>query len=412
KNAAGQATKRTSYTFGVDEITQTVSTIDPSSQLITQSSTLTFAHDGHGSVRALFGAAAAIAQVFTYSAYGELLAIHNGSGTLQPLTSSLTSVLYNGEGLDARTGLYNMRARWYSASNARWERLDPFNGNPTDPFSFHKYNFATSRDPIHFVDPTGMVEGLSGFFSANSISIQIRAMKIQASRSVLHGGLKEAGKRISWKIAQNFVEWYYIDSHINATIDAIAGFAYEVSGWRDPNVAMIVSRLNTILGALTAIRRGMKIGPSALIPIFRANPDYRGSKLERVVDFYSDYQAKRRVEERIVAGLIALGSMPLLIAKLNLANTFANANNDQLQFNGVLSPVTMVSRLLLGSALGSSGPNAFYQTVWLPDIINSAREKVRNSPNPQSLANAIDMLVHEVAASFPLELSIVGDDDE
>ncbi|MFN9602776.1 MAG: RHS repeat-associated core domain-containing protein, partial [Planctomycetota bacterium] len=283
KNAAGQATKRTSYTFGVDEITQTVSTIDPSSQLITQSSTLTFAHDGHGSVRALFGAAAAIAQVFTYSAYGELLAIHNGSGTLQPLTSSLTSVLYNGEGLDARTGLYNMRARWYSASNARWERLDPFNGNPTDPFSFHKYNFATSRDPIHFVDPTGMVEGLSGFFSANSISIQIRAMKIQASRSVLHGGLKEAGKRISWKIAQNFVEWYYIDSHINATIDAIAGFAYEVSGWRDPNVAMIVSRLNTILGALTAIRRGMKIGPSALIPIFRANPDYRGSKLERVV---------------------------------------------------------------------------------------------------------------------------------
>jgi RHS repeat-associated protein len=162
KNHAGQATKRTTYTFGADEITQTVSQIDSSSQLITQSSTLTFAHDGKGSVRALFGAAAAIAQVFTYSAYGELLAIHNSSGTLQPLASSLTSVLYNGEGFDARTGLYNMRARWYSASNARWERLDPFAGNPTDPFSFHKYNFATSRDPIHFVDPTGMVEGLIG----------------------------------------------------------------------------------------------------------------------------------------------------------------------------------------------------------------------------------------------------------
>ncbi|MFN9713221.1 MAG: RHS repeat-associated core domain-containing protein, partial [Planctomycetota bacterium] len=156
KNAAGQATKRTSYTFGVDEITQTVSTIDPSSQLITQSSTLTFAHDGHGSVRALFGAAAAIAQVYTYSAYGELLAIHNGSGTLQPLTSSLTSVLYNGEGFDARTGLYNMRARWYSASNARWERLDPFAGNPTDPFSFNKYGFVHG-DPVMGTDPTGLV---------------------------------------------------------------------------------------------------------------------------------------------------------------------------------------------------------------------------------------------------------------
>ncbi|MFN6164524.1 MAG: RHS repeat-associated core domain-containing protein, partial [Planctomycetota bacterium] len=155
KNAAGQATKRISYTFGVDEITQTVSQIDPSSQLITQSSTLTFAHDGKGSVRALFGAAAAIAQVFTYSAYGELLAIHNGSGTLQPLASSLTSVLYNGEGLDARTGLYNMRARWYSASNARWERLDPFNGNPSDPFSFNKYGFVHG-DPVMGIDPTGL----------------------------------------------------------------------------------------------------------------------------------------------------------------------------------------------------------------------------------------------------------------
>jgi RHS repeat-associated protein len=155
KNAAGQATKRISYTFGTDEITQTVSIIDPSSQLITQSSTLTFAHDGKGSVRALFGAAATIAQVYTYSAYGELLAIHNSAGTLQPLTSSLTSVLYNGEGLDARKGLYNMRARWYSASNARWERLDPFNGNPSDPFSFNKYGFVHG-DPVQGIDPTGM----------------------------------------------------------------------------------------------------------------------------------------------------------------------------------------------------------------------------------------------------------------
>jgi RHS repeat-associated protein len=164
KNAAGQATKRTTYTYGLDEITQTVSLIDSGSQLITQSSTLTYGHDGHGSVRALFGAAAAIAQVFTYSAYGELLAIHNGAGTLQPLASSLTSVLYNGEGLDARTGLYNMRARWYSASNARWERLDPYSGNPNDPFSFNKYGFVHG-DPVMGADPTGMFNMVSAMGS-------------------------------------------------------------------------------------------------------------------------------------------------------------------------------------------------------------------------------------------------------
>jgi RHS repeat-associated protein len=185
KNHAGQATKRTTYTFGTDEITQTVSQIDSSSQLITQSSTLTFAHDGKGSVRALFGAAAAIAQVFTYSAYGDLLAIHNGSGTLQPLASSLTSVLYNGEGFDARTGLYNMRARWYSASNARWERLDPFNGNPTDPFSFNKYGFVHG-DPVQMTDPTGKM-GLLGGFSVSGISNGLRAMGMPTFAAAFRG---------------------------------------------------------------------------------------------------------------------------------------------------------------------------------------------------------------------------------
>jgi RHS repeat-associated protein len=157
--------------------TQTFSLVDPSSQLITQSSTLTFAHDGHGSVRVLFGAAAAIAQVFTYSAYGDLLAIHNGSGLLTPNTSALTAYLYNGEGVDARTGLYNMRARWYSASNARWERLDPFEGNPTDPFSFNKYGFVHG-DPVMGTDPTGMFfGGIGGMLASIAIGGNLQSQK-------------------------------------------------------------------------------------------------------------------------------------------------------------------------------------------------------------------------------------------
>ena len=185
KNAAGQATKRTSYTYGLDEITQTVSLIDSGSQLITQSSTLTYGHDGKGSVRALFDAAAAIAQVFTYSAYGELLAIHNGSGLLTPNTSPLTAYLYNGEGIDTRTGLYNMRARWYSPSNARWERLDPFAGNPNDPFSVHKYAFVHG-DPVQMTDPTGKM-GLLGGFSVSAISNGLRAMGMPTFAAAFRG---------------------------------------------------------------------------------------------------------------------------------------------------------------------------------------------------------------------------------
>ena len=155
KNAAGQPTKRTTYTFGQDELTQTVSDIDPNSGLPSPVSSLIFGHDGHGSTRVLFDAAAAITQVFTYSAYGELLAIHNGTGlNVTSQASPLTSVLYNGESIDSRTGLYNFRARWYSASNGRFERLDPYAGNPNDPFSFNKYGFVHG-EPVLNKDPSG-----------------------------------------------------------------------------------------------------------------------------------------------------------------------------------------------------------------------------------------------------------------
>jgi RHS repeat-associated protein len=162
-NASNQAVQRTSYTFGVDEITQAVSDLNPATGVVTGSTTSTFAHDGHGSVRALFGAVAAFTQVYTYTSYGELLAIHNGanavivSGSASALASTsaaLTSMLYNGEGIDNRTGLYNFRARWYSTSNARFERLDPFAGNPNDPFSYNKYGFVHG-EPVQGVDPSG-----------------------------------------------------------------------------------------------------------------------------------------------------------------------------------------------------------------------------------------------------------------
>jgi RHS repeat-associated protein len=176
KNAAGQATKRISYTFGTDEITQTVSTLNASTGVVTATQTQTFGHDGRGSVQVLFDAAAAIAQVYTYSAYGELLAIHNGSaavvGTVgQANLESLaaTNKLYNGEGFDTRTGLYNFRARNYSASLGRFERLDPFAGNATDPFSFNKYGFVHGN-PVMGTDPTGRF--LSGsMMSAISIGM-------------------------------------------------------------------------------------------------------------------------------------------------------------------------------------------------------------------------------------------------
>lgn len=181
KNPSNQTIKRITTTFGLDEITQTTSVVDPSSQLVTQSSTLTFGHDGHGSVTDLFNAAGALIQAFQYSAYGDLLSIHNGTGSVVGAAGAtdleslaLTNLLYSGEAFDARIGLQYLRARMVDLTNGRFITRDPFLGNQTSPLSFNGYAY-TSGDPVQHNDPTGMFEGLAGLLSSMGISSGQRA---------------------------------------------------------------------------------------------------------------------------------------------------------------------------------------------------------------------------------------------
>ncbi len=230
KNATGQATKRTSTTFGLDEITQQVTAIAPGTGQETQVSNVTFGHDGHGSVRALFVAAAAIAQAVTYSSYGELLAIHNGSGVRLANNASLTNVLYNGESLDGRTGLYNLRARWYSTSSGRFERLDPFIGNPRDPLSYNKYAF-THGDPILHNDPTGKMDGLAGLV----VGFSVAGALIGGGTAFLAGASPQEiavaalfGAALGALAAVN----PFLAMRVAANITAITVGAYILNSWR------------------------------------------------------------------------------------------------------------------------------------------------------------------------------------
>ena len=115
-----------------------------------------FGHDGHGSVRVLYDLAGAIAQVFTFAAYGSMLAVHNGAGTLVGTSeaAALTSLGYSGEQFDAASQQQYLRARYYNPNNGRFNRLDDFAGNNQDPQSLHKYAYVHG-DPITGIDPTG-----------------------------------------------------------------------------------------------------------------------------------------------------------------------------------------------------------------------------------------------------------------
>ncbi|MBX3420674.1 MAG: RHS repeat-associated core domain-containing protein [Pirellulaceae bacterium] len=156
--SGGAPSKKIIYTVGHDQISQATFTIDTSG-LQSLTSSLFFGTDGHGSVRVLYDAAAAIAQqaelqqIYQYDAYGNLLMIGQVShlSTITPLTA----YLYSGESFDFRTGQQYLRARWYDPRTGRFNQLDPFAGNSADPQSFHKYAYVHG-DPVNGADPIGM----------------------------------------------------------------------------------------------------------------------------------------------------------------------------------------------------------------------------------------------------------------
>jgi RHS repeat-associated protein len=112
--------------------------------------------DGHGSTRQVMlyeptVPLLLVLQAYDYDAYGNMTV--RGS---DPNATPLTSLLYSGEMTDASTGLQYLRARYYDPSTGRFNRLDPYAGNTSDPLSLHKYTYCHSS-PIMATDPSGMM---------------------------------------------------------------------------------------------------------------------------------------------------------------------------------------------------------------------------------------------------------------
>ena len=172
------------YTFGHDEITQTTCTYDTNGTL-TGETTHTFAHDGHGSVRVLLEAVATIAQIYTYSAYGELLAIHNAQADkiATNAADALTTLLYSGETFDPQTGLQYLRARYYDPNIGRFNRLDPFFGVMRDPLSLHKHLYCHA-DPVNGCDASGQFFSLAGLSMASSIGTTMNQLTAMSGQSL------------------------------------------------------------------------------------------------------------------------------------------------------------------------------------------------------------------------------------
>jgi RHS repeat-associated protein len=104
-----------------------------------------FLHDGQGSVRGLIDSTGTNTDKYTFNAYGELT---NSSGAID------NSYRYTGQQFDALTGLYSLRARYYSPGLGRFLSRDTMEFGLNDPTENNRYNYARSN-PVSYSDPSG-----------------------------------------------------------------------------------------------------------------------------------------------------------------------------------------------------------------------------------------------------------------
>jgi RHS repeat-associated protein len=146
---------------------------------------------------------------YAYDAYGNL--------RITPTGPLLTSFLYSGEMTDAATGQQYLRARYYDPVIGRFNRLDPFAGNTSDPQSLHKYLYAHA-DPISNADPTGEWASAVGTIAGAGI----RSAMISGAISVPFRGLEAAADLAAGAslrdVALGFAQGVLFDSALGAVL--------------------------------------------------------------------------------------------------------------------------------------------------------------------------------------------------
>ncbi|MDR2439998.1 MAG: RHS repeat-associated core domain-containing protein, partial [Planctomycetaceae bacterium] len=106
-----------------------------------------------GSTRVLTDLAGAIVELYSFDAYGNAIGFDP--------SVALTEFLYSGEQFDSKIGQQYLRQRYYDPVTGRFNRLDPFFGNLSDPLSLHKYLYVHA-DPVNMIDPNGLFGGVIG----------------------------------------------------------------------------------------------------------------------------------------------------------------------------------------------------------------------------------------------------------
>ena len=128
--------------------------------------------DNEGTVRdvaVLSGGTTTIVDHLVYDAFGNI--------AYETPNAAAPRFTYTGQQLDAATGLYNYRARWYDAEMGRFMSQDPAGFSAGDA-NLYRY---TGNDPVNSTDPTGE------FMTMGQYLIKLQAGSIRADGSPVGG---------------------------------------------------------------------------------------------------------------------------------------------------------------------------------------------------------------------------------
>lgn len=213
--ATGEVIKRVLSTIGRDVISQT--THIPGGPEAGETRVLLY--DGHGSTRLLTDQMGQVVQSYAYDAFGNALGFDP--------SAALTDLLYSGEPYDSRTGRQYLRARYYDPANGRFDRLDPFDGDPRNPLSLHKYLY-THGDPINGTDPSG--RNLSVSLGTISIGVGLATFDASVIFGAVNSTVGYATGQFDFDTAVGSYHKYFAFGAIAGTVAGLATYGLLFGG--------------------------------------------------------------------------------------------------------------------------------------------------------------------------------------
>jgi RHS repeat-associated protein len=180
--------------------------------------------DAMGSVIAQANGSGASTATIKYDGFGNILDASGPSASIDPSIGS--EPRFHGMMLDAATGLYYVRARYYDSQTGRFVTRDPIIGKRSYPETYHPYTFVNSS-PMIYVDPSGsflMELTISAAVATTLAAIAIpafngyvrQARAVQAGTFIASGGalakegLKMVREDIGKLIPNDDRYWSYI----------------------------------------------------------------------------------------------------------------------------------------------------------------------------------------------------------